>query len=75
MQKIIFVADGAEKARETLGREQLRNVSEDFARGFADLEKIGFYNIIIEDSQSFLAKGIKLSIISNIKINLHSSTF
>jgi hypothetical protein len=51
MQKIIFVADGAEKARGTLGKEQLRNVSEDFALRFADLEKIGFYNIIIEDSQ------------------------
>jgi hypothetical protein len=35
------VADGAENARETLGREQLRNVSEDFALRFADLEKIG----------------------------------
>jgi HD superfamily phosphohydrolase YqeK len=39
MQKILFVADGAEKARETLGTEQLRNVWEDFARGFTDLEK------------------------------------
>jgi hypothetical protein len=29
MHKIIFVADGAEKARETLVREQIRNVSED----------------------------------------------
>jgi hypothetical protein len=74
MHKIIFVADGAEKARETLVREQIRNVSEDFARGFADLEKIEFYNIIIEGSQSFLAKGTKLSITSSIKINLHSST-
>jgi hypothetical protein len=41
MHKIIFVTDGAENAREKLDREQLRNVSEDFVRGFADLEKIG----------------------------------
>jgi hypothetical protein len=39
------VAVGAENARETLGREKLRNLSEDFARGFTDLEKFEFYNI------------------------------
>lgn len=48
MQKILFVADGTENARKAFTVGQLRNVSEDFARGFTDLEKSGFYNIFCE---------------------------